>query len=172
MGAYFTFKNKTNAYSRTDYDFMITVKCYGLGARWLRSCSDLRELPVSPSQPAQTLMEKWVDLVLLHRAGQVQRGERASVVIAACAREGERHHRSLLPLWQEVQQCLPHGPVLKHTRLLLLYIHTHNIKKHIDQMLRCDNTYKSYTCTSAPLWRVSPLLNTSEEREWASELED
>lgn len=58
----------------------------------------LRELSVSSSQPAQTLMEEGVDLVLLHRAGQVQRGERASVVVTACAREGERHHRSLLPL--------------------------------------------------------------------------
>lgn len=95
----------------------------------------LRELPVSSSQSAQALVEERVDLILLHWTGQVQWGEWASVVVTPCAWEGERHHWSLLPLWQEVEQRLPHGPVLIH-------IHTHTLL----------TSYGANIC-APPLWQ-------------------
>lgn len=57
-----------------------------------------------------------MDLGLLYGGGQVQGLQRAGVLIAARPGEGERHHRRLLPLRQEVQEGEPYSSVLKGDR--------------------------------------------------------
>lgn len=82
----------------------------------------LRQLSVSPSEATQALLEERVDLCLLYGRGQVHGVERAGVLVAARPREGERDHRGLLPLEQEVQEGEPHRSILeykKDTRMLL-----------------------------------------------------
>lgn len=73
----------------------------------------LRQLSVSSSEPAQALLEERVDLGLLDGGGQVHGVQRAGVLVAARPREGERNHRRLLPLGQEVQEGEPHRSVLE-----------------------------------------------------------
>lgn len=53
-----------------------------------------------------------MNLGLLYGGGQVQGVQRAGVIITTRPGEGERHHRRLLPLGQEVQQREPHVSVL------------------------------------------------------------
>lgn len=73
----------------------------------------LRQLSVSSSEAAQALLEERVDLGLLDGGGQVHGVQRAGVLVTARPREGERNHRRLLPLRQEVQEREPHRSVLE-----------------------------------------------------------
>lgn len=73
----------------------------------------LRQLSVSPSEATQTLLEERVDLCLLYGGGQVHGVQRAGVLVTARPGEGERDHRCLLPLGQEVQEGEPDRSVLE-----------------------------------------------------------
>ena len=57
-----------------------------------------------------------MDLCLFYRAGQVHGVQRAGVLVTPRPREGERHHRHLLPLVQEVQESEPHRSVLEEQK--------------------------------------------------------
>lgn len=72
----------------------------------------LRQLPVSSSEASQAFLEEGVDLRLLYGGGQVHGVQRAGVLVTTRSREGERDHRGLLPLGQEMQEGEPHGSVL------------------------------------------------------------
>lgn len=54
-----------------------------------------------------------MDLGLLYGGGHVHGVQRAGVVVAPRPREGERDHRRLMPLGQEVQESEPHRSVLE-----------------------------------------------------------
>lgn len=75
--------------------------------------SYLRQLSVSPPEATQALLEERVNLGLLDGGGQVHGVQRTGVLVAAGARERERHHGRLLPVGQEVQEGEPHRSVLK-----------------------------------------------------------
>lgn len=73
----------------------------------------LRQLPVSPSQAREALLEERVNLCFLYGRGQVNGVQRAGVIVAARPRERERDHGRLLPLGQEVQEGEPHRSILE-----------------------------------------------------------
>lgn len=78
-----------------------------------KSTCYLRQLSVSPSEATQALLEERVDLCLLYGGGQVHGVQRAGVLVTARPGEGERNHRRLLPLGQEVQEREPDRSVLE-----------------------------------------------------------